>query len=382
MKRTLILVLLITLSQFASGQKSRVLAIFQMIDQGTYSEAKEEVELAVWNDRTSRWPRTYYAKGLLCQTAYEEGYEKKDPKLTGLYPDQLYVAYRAYERALELDVRNRLHQAITQKYYHLSNDFRILGQAHFSRQEYQEAFRAFEHSLMVANSKLVHAKLDTGLVFNTALAALEARNWSKAIVYLTGLHKAAHSPAASLLLYQAHMENGDSIRAEEVLLEGVKLYQYEEQVVLYLVDLFVTTNRMKMAISLLNDAIATRPDHYRFLWSRGLVYRRMGMLDQAIEDFKAALLLAPGEARIYDHLGLIYYNMGIDLSESSLGIEDNKEYQKVRAQSREKLLEAVRWLEKSYELDPTNENTIFRLHQLYNQLQMKEKEESMKLLIE
>jgi tetratricopeptide (TPR) repeat protein len=382
MKRTHVLVLLIGISQFASGQKSRVLAIFQMIDQGKYSEAKEEVELAVWNDKTSRWPRTYYAKGLLCQTAYEEGYEKKDPELTGLYPDQLYVAYRAYERALELDVRNRLHQAITQKYYHLSNDFSNLGQAHFSRQEYQEAFRAFEQALMVAGSKLVHAKPDTGLVYNTALAAFEARNFGKAIVYLTGLHKAAHSPAASLLLYQAYMENGDSIRAEEVLLERVKLYHYEEQVVLCLVDLFVTTNRLKQAISLLDDAIAARPDHYRFLWSRGLVYRRMGMSDQAIGDLKAALLLAPGEARIYNHLGLIYYNMGIDLREASLGIEDNEEYQKMRALSREKFLEAVRWLEKSYQLDPTDENTISRLRQLYSQLQMKEKEESMKLLIE
>jgi hypothetical protein len=74
--------------------------------------------------------------------------------------------------------------------------------------------------------------------------------------------------------------------------------------------------------------------------------------------------------------------MGIDLREASLGIEDNEEYQKMRALSREKFLEAVRWLEKSYQLDPTDENTISRLRQLYSQLQMKEKEESMKLLIE
>ena len=94
-----------------AAQKSRVLAVFQMIDQGKYEEAREAIELAVWNDKTSRWYRTYYAKGLLCQTAYEEGYPKKDKKKTTLYPDQLYVAYASYEKALDLDNRKKLKDA-------------------------------------------------------------------------------------------------------------------------------------------------------------------------------------------------------------------------------------------------------------------------------
>ena len=47
-----------------------------------YEEAKEAIELAVWNDKTSRWPRTYYAKGLLCQTAFEAGLKRMTQKTT------------------------------------------------------------------------------------------------------------------------------------------------------------------------------------------------------------------------------------------------------------------------------------------------------------
>ena len=80
MKRSLILIFLIYLTVSAFGQKSRVLSVMQMIDSKKYSEAKEAIELAVWNDRTANWHRTYYAKGLLCQTAYEEGKGSKDKR--------------------------------------------------------------------------------------------------------------------------------------------------------------------------------------------------------------------------------------------------------------------------------------------------------------
>ncbi|MEN8155990.1 MAG: tetratricopeptide repeat protein [Bacteroidota bacterium] len=381
-RRILFLLILLGPATGALGQKSRVLAVFQMIDQGKYTEAKENIELAVWNDKTSRWHRTYYAKGLLCQTAYEDGYKKKDSKKTGLYPDQLYVAYDAYQQALELDARKRLHTSVSHQYYLLSNDFRQLGEDQFSSKRYDEALRAFEYALIVNQSKLINAKVDTSLVYNTAMAAYESKNWEKAIGYLTGLHDDAYEPAASLLLYKAHLESGDSLRAEEVLMEGVKLYHYENQAVVYLVNLLVRTERHQLAIEVLDEAIAQRPDNFRFLWGRGLVYRRMGEFDKALPSFKAALELSPEEPKIYYHIGVIYYNKGIDLTEKSLNIRDNDKYIVVKEEATAQYTEAVKWLEHSYELDPFSEKTISRLYQLYYQLQMTEKMETMKLLIE
>ncbi len=382
MKRGLLLLFLFGVSLGVSAQKSRVVAVFQMIDQAKYDEAKEAIELAVWNEKTSRWPRTYYAKALLCQTAYEEGYKKKDIKKTSLYPDQLYVAYGSYERALELDVRERLHNSISQKYYLLSNDFSLLGRDYFAKKEYEEALRAFEYALLVNNSKLVHAKVDTGLVYNAAMAAFESKNWDKAIGYLTGLHEAAHSSATSLLLYQALRESGDTARSEEVLMEAVQRYAYENQVVVFLINLLVTTGRMEKAIQVLDEAIDHKPDDYTFWWERGLVYRRMGKREKAIESLKAAIELAPDKPKIYYHLGVIYYNIGIELREASLKISTNEEYLAVKKQSEDQFREALKWLEKSYEMDPFDKETITRLYQLYYHLQMKEKEEAMERLLE
>jgi len=80
MRRMLFIYALLGMTVMVSGQKSRVLSVFQLIESEKYDEAKEDIELAVWNDKTSKWHRTYYAKGLLCQKAFEAGFEKSDTK--------------------------------------------------------------------------------------------------------------------------------------------------------------------------------------------------------------------------------------------------------------------------------------------------------------
>lgn len=383
MKRRILLIFLAFLGFSALGQKSRVLSVMQMIDSKKYTEAKEAIDLAVENERTANWHRTYFAKGLLCQTAYEEGMGTKDSKLTRLYDDQLYVAYDSYERALELDAREKIHASIAKLYYSLSNDFRQLGLAHYQKKEYPQALRAFEHALLVSKSKLINVPADTNLVYNAALAAYESKNWEKAIAFLTGLHEDAFAPAASLFLVDAHLQNGDTLKAESTMLEGVQNYGYADSVVMYVVNWFVLAKRMDRAIEILDEAIIRHPDNYRFHWALGLVYSEMENYREAILHLRKAVEVTTEEqAELYYQLGVCYYNIGIDLREAALQIRENDAYLEVRDQYLAQFREAVEWLERSYDLDPGNASTISRLYQLYYQLQMKEKQETFQQLMQ
>lgn len=382
MRLRLITGLLLGLSLAVSGQKSRVLAVMQMIEAEKYEEAKEAIEEAVENERTSAWHRTYYAKGLLCQTAYEAGTKKKDVKWTDLYPDQLFVAYDSYEKALELDVRGRLHSAIGKQYYLLANDFIKLGETRYQNREFKMAARAFEHALLISDSDLVSARPDTNLIFNTAMAAFESKNWETAIKYLNELHQGAYGASVSLLLAMACQEAGDTLQSEKVLREGMETYHYEDTLVMFTVNYLVGSGRLDSAARVLDRAIHIKPENFRYYWARGLVQQKMGETEKAILDFQKAMELNPDNPEIYYDLGMCYYNMGIDLRQSALHISDNDAYLEIRAQYLEKFREAVKWLEKSFDLDPESEKTVSRLYQLYSHLQMKEEQKSLEPMVD
>lgn len=382
MKRHILFILLLGFTLLASAQKSKVMAVMQMIEAKSYEEARENIELAIQNDRTSNWARTYYAKGVLCQIAFEDGSKDGDVKKMRLYPDQLYVAYASFEKAIQLDVRERLFSSIGQYYYLLSNDFRKLGGELYVKQEYKEALRAFEHALLLNQSELIVVEVDTALIYNAAMSAYESKNWDKAVNYLTGLHEQALSPETTLLLASAYQQKGDTLSAELIMMEGMEIHNYEESLVMKLVNTLVEKKRLNEALDMLDLALFNHPENYKFLWAKGLIYRRMGSRDDAIVSFQEAIKYSPDNPILFYHLGVTHYNIGIDLRESALKVSDSREYRRIREQYRAQFEEAVIWLEKSYELDPENDKTVAKLYQLYYQLQMKEKQESLQLTID
>ena len=54
-------------------------------------------------------------------------------------------------------------------------------------------------------------------------------------------------------------------------------------------------------------------------------------------------------------------------------MKNNQKYQNARKQAKEEFREAVKWLEKAHDLDPTDQETISKLYQLYYRLQMTDK---------
>jgi len=183
------------------------------------------------------------------------------------------------------------------------------------------------------------------------------------------------------LLSMAVFNAGDTVRSEEVLVEGMELYHYDDSLVMYMVNQLVISDRSETAIEILDSAIQVRSENHMFYWASGLVHRRMGNYEKAIASFLKADELAPDNPTLYYHMGVCYYNMGIDLRESALNISEKEKYREIREQFLGQFREAVNWMERSYKLDPQNDETISILYQLYYQLQMKEEQETFQRLI-
>jgi tetratricopeptide (TPR) repeat protein len=104
------------------------------------------------NEESAEWARVWVCPCLLSQTAYREGIKKNDKKLYELYPEQLYVAFDSYERAVELEKGGGLRNRLKPNYVLLVNDLQSLGEREFKAGKYPEALKAFEHALCITDT--------------------------------------------------------------------------------------------------------------------------------------------------------------------------------------------------------------------------------------
>lgn len=355
------------------AQRSKVVSLFQLIETAKYDEAKTAIEEAAEAEKTADWAVTWYARGLLCQTAYEKGIEKNNKKHYELYPDQLYVAYDSYEKALELDSRGRMEKQLAPLYVLLANDFQQLGEKQFRDKQYKEALRAFEQALQINWSPILTVEIDTNLIYNTALAAYEGGEWEKAIDYLSQLNQHKYDPNVSHLLFTVHLEREDTASAVELLIEDIERYEENEDLVMLLVDMLFQTNDTEKALATLDTASARDPSNYIFPYTKGLIYQKTEQYRKAITAYKRSAELAPEEIEIYTNIGTCYYNLGVDIQEHARTITNNRIFLDEQAKAEAEFALSVEWLEKALDKDPDNQLVIEKLHTLYNVLEITNK---------
>ncbi len=350
------------------AQRSKVISLFQLIETAKYDEARTAIEEAVESEKTADWAVTWYARGLLCQTAYEKGIEKNTKKHYELYPDQLYVAYESYEKALKLDSRGRMEKQLAPLYVLLANDFQQLGEKRFRDKQYKEALRAFEQALQINRSPILTVEIDTNLIYNTALSAYEGGEWEKASDYLSQLNQHQYDPNVSHLLFTVHLEREDTTAAIELLTEDIDRYEENEDLVMLLVDLLFRTDDTKKAIVTLDTASVRDSSNYIFPYTKGLIYQKTEQYRKAIDAYKRSVELAPEEIKIYINIGTCYYNLGVDIQEHARAISNNRTFLEEQAKAKAEFALSVKWLEKALEKDPGNQMVIEKLHTLYNVL--------------
>lgn len=365
-----------------SAQKSKVFGVFQLIEKEKYAEAKGIIEDAIKEKKTREWPRTWYARGIICQNAYRKGMNSDNKDLYELYPNQLYVAFTSFERARSLDKWDRYDDLLAPKYVLLANDLRELGEKHYKDEDYEEALRAFEYAMRVNQNSILSLPLDTGLLYNAALSAYKGKKYDEAIDYLTTLNETNYSSNIPHLLFVQYIKKADTTSAQKVLLEGIKRYDNNEELVLLLVDLLYKKNNTDKAIKILDEAFSQDTSNYLFPYTKGLLYQKMEAYEKAIHAYKNALPLSSENMKILTGIGTAYYNTGAEIEENARTIADNYRYQREKEKSTEAFESAVKWFEKAYEMDTNNQETITKLYQLYKILDKEEKIKSLESKME
>jgi tetratricopeptide (TPR) repeat protein len=354
-------------------QKRKLLSVFHLIETAKFAEAKTVAEELISDKESAQWPKTWYARGVLSQNAYREGIRRNDRKLSELYPDQLYVVLESFDKAYELDKRGRLEKQLAPKYILLANDFQVLGERHFRSNRFGDALKAFEQALLITEKPMLALRADTSLIYNTALAAFESKDWDKSIKYFGILHQGNHSSDVTRLLFSANLKKGDSIAAEKVLREGIAKFEDNQELVIQLADYYFSRNDTTSALIILDKSIKADPANHRYYYTQGLILQKSGFYEQAIESYTESVSLAPDHLIAYLNIATSYYNIGVGIDENARTIMDSAKVRKEREKSAEAYETAIAWLDKVYSREPKDPEILARLHEMYKLLRVADK---------
>lgn len=354
-------------------QKSKLLTVSNLIETSKFEEAKEVVEEMIVDEEATLWSRTWYLRGQLCHIAYQEGIKKKDKKLYELYPDQLYTAFESYQKALSLDRGGKLDRLIAPRFVLLANDFQKMAESLYAPGNYKDSFLAFYQTVQISQHPLLEIELDQNLLYNTALAAFESKDWEKVVELLGGLHQNSFSVNATHLLFNASLAQGDTLSAKQVLREGIDQYENKEMFVLLLADLLFEGNEIVLAHEVLDEAANREPESFRYPSTRGLIHQKTGNYQEAINAYSEASNLAPEELTIYLNIATCYYNIGVEVEEAARTISNSRLVQQEKAKSSNAFESAVKWLDKAWEMGLEDKAMMSRFLELYRSLQVLDK---------
>jgi tetratricopeptide (TPR) repeat protein len=367
MRKFLVLIVAISISIGAKAQMGKVTSALALIESQSLDKAKEALDQALINEKSMTNPKTFLAKGKLCQ----EVFKSENPKFKALYPNPLDEAYAAYQKALELDPKGNIKKqlSLNQTYLILGNDYITQGAQMFEAQDFAGALKSFERNIEIASSDIYVGLIDSGVFFNAGLSAYNAKLYDKAVPYFVKCTEMKYEgPTPFFLEYQAYMAITDTANAGSTLQRAFKNYPDNQDVLLNLVDFYMKNNKLEDAFSYINLAKSKDPNNYSLHWAESILFMRQEKYDAAIACLNKSIELKGDVYETQFNQGVCYYNKAVELIKEADVIMDAKKYSEAVAAANAVFIQAIPYFEKASVIKKDDVEALRNLKELYFRL--------------
>ena len=353
-----------------TAQKKYVKQAEVHIDKKELKEAKTKLDMALQDEKSKDWAKTYYVYGRLAQAAGESDNEE----FNKLFDNPFKMAYKNYMKAIELD--ENMKNAVNMQLPLLSNAVINKGIGGFQTKDYPVALEAFEFAMKVGENEIFGGAADTSIIYNAGLAAYNGEVYDKAIKHFVSCKELGYGGAdLYLLLKNCYLENEDSTNVAKILQDAFEAFPGNEAVLVHLVNYYLTSGKNEQALEYLAIAKENDPNNATFYHAEGVLYDKAGEQDKAMKAYLKAVELDPAYFDTQYNIGALLFNKGVTMVEIANAIMDNEEYEKAKAAAEEQFTKALPYMEKAHELMPEDIATMETLKILYYRMQMMEKHE-------
>lgn len=378
MKRILIL-LGVILSLNASGQKAAVQTAFNYLRYDDLDKAKEAIDGAATAESTIGYPKTWYYRGSI----YHAIYESVKPKFAPLKPGSLSEAQLSYEKALELDTKNEFRDDIMKRLEVIASQSLNNGVDNYKEGKYAEALKSFQASVDI--NKKHYKRTDTLAIYNAGLAAEKLGDVTTALNNFKILTAANYGGSRLYsIMASMYLDQKDTANALLTINEGRQKFPEDGTLITQGLNIYLSSGKDTEAYTQNEEAIKADPTNSILYYIKGNLADKLGKKEEAVAAYKKSIELKPDNFDAVYNLGAMYFNDGAEMANKANGIPANKvaEYDAAKKKFEAKFKEALPYLEKAHQLNPTDMATMQSLKQLYTRIGDLAKAGEMKKAIE
>ncbi len=380
MKKTILLVALLISVAGAYAQKGKVTSAQTLKDTQKLDQALSAINEAIDpnNEKAEKsipWPKTWEVRGEI----YRAIYQSKDEKIKKLADDPLGTSLESFKKAIELDESGKNKNSVKINLTLLISDFTDQAVNAFNKNNYELALKSFENILDIESLPLMQEgeqSVDTVIIFNAGLAAYNAEKYDDAIKYYKEAAKYDYNGARTYeLISSSYINKQDTISALGILQDGFKKYPESSSILVQMINIYLTANKVDDAMKYLELAIEQDPENASFYFALGSLQDKLGETAKAIAAYEKALELKDDYFDAYYNLGAIYYNLGVKQVDVANAVPTNQpdKYEEEKNKADEEFKKAIPYMEKASEVNPEDTYSLESLKTLYYRLKMMDK---------
>jgi tetratricopeptide (TPR) repeat protein len=359
--------LLISIGGYA--QSSKRTSAYMYMQNGQLDKAKESIDEAIQHEKTMTDAKTWLYRGEI----YYEIARSPLEIYKDLDANAPLVAYESLQKAKEFDTKGKYDKDIALYMGNLTQVFYNTGNTAYQAGEYAKAIEDFRIAYNISD---MNGQLDTIAAYYIGMCAVLDDKPELAAEYLSKCVEANFDDPNIYRFYnRAVKQMGDTVRAIEIINEGRERYPDELNLLLELAQIYLEQGKKEELLTSLLEAIEADPTNANLFFLIGKTYDDMKDFEKAEEYYKKAAEVNPEFFEAYYNIGAIYVNKAAEFQSmaNDLPLNETEKYEELSAKAGENLEKAVPWLEKSLEVRPDDEPTIYALKEAYARLKMDDK---------